>query len=134
METDTQELVMPAAVLRDIAISLAPDGATIDEGSLLIQSGRNIVPVILLDIGEVRLMASDMGSTIVFTLNIPGFESNSMTVSVQKQELTSALELALLSIAAVITALFAWWFFGVMRRRRNGSGTFLRDLRQSRAV
>ena len=134
METDTQELVMPAAVLRDIAISLAPDGATIDEGSLLIQSGRNIVPVILLDIGEVRLMASDMGSTIVFTLNIPGFESNSMTVSVQKQELTSALQLAMLSIAAVITALFAWWFFVLLRRRNNKSNSGNRGIRVARTA
>ena len=134
METDTQELVMPAAVLRDIAISLAPDGATIDEGSLLIQSGRNIVPVILLDIGEVRLMASDMGSTIVFTLNIPGFESNSMTVSVQKQELTSALQLAMLSIAAVITALFAWWFFVLLRRRNNKSNSGNRGIKVARTA
>jgi hypothetical protein len=134
METDTQELVMPPAVLRDIAISLAPDGATIDEGALLIQSGRNIVPVILLNIGEVRLMASDMGSTIVFTLNIPGFESNSMTVSVQKQELTSALQLAMLSIAAVITALFAWWFFVLLRRRNNKSNSGNRGIRVARTA
>jgi hypothetical protein len=75
-----------------------------------------------------------MGSTIVFTLNIPGFESNSMTVSVQKQELTSALQLAMLSIAAVITALFAWWFFVLLRRRNNKSNSGNRGIRVTRTA
>lgn len=133
MGSDTQELIMPAFVLQDIATRLAPDGATLNEGALIIQSGRTIVPVLLVQVGDVRLLASDMGSTIQFTLNIPGFDSNSMTVTLQKEEITSAFQLALLLMFAVITAVFAWWFFAMMRRRKNRNGSRNSGLRPQRA-
>ena len=121
MGTDTEELIMPAFVLQDIATRLAPDGAPLDEGALVIESGRAMIPVLMIQLGDVRLAAADMGDTIQFTLNIPGFELSSMSVAVQKQALMWAFwaQLALVSIAAVVAMIFAWWFFIVMGRRKN---------------
>lgn len=117
--TDTQELVMPAFVLMDIANRLAPDGARVEDGALVIATGQMFTSVLLVQLGEVRLAATDMGSTIQFTLNIPGFESTSMSVVLEKQTLTLAFQSVLMVTGGIVAAIFAWWFFALLRRGKN---------------
>jgi hypothetical protein len=117
--TDTQELVMPAFVLMDIANRLAPDGARVEDGALVIATGQMFTSVLLVQLGEVRLAATDMGSTIQFTLNIPGFESTSMSVVLEKQTLTLAFQSVLMVTGGIVAAILAWWFFAMFRRRKN---------------
>ena len=117
--TDTQELVMPAFVLMDIANRMAPDGARVEDGALVIATGQMFTSVLLVQLGEVRLAATDMGSTIQFTLNIPGFESTSMSVVLEKQTLTLAFQSVLMVTGGIVAAIFAWWFFALLRRGKN---------------
>jgi hypothetical protein len=60
-----------------------------------------------------------MGSTIQFTLNIPGFESTSMSVVLEKQTLTLAFQSVLTVTGGIVAAILAWWFFAMFRRRKN---------------
>lgn len=120
---DTQELVMPAFVLMDIANRMAPNGARVQDGALVIATGQMFTSVLLIQLGEVRLAASDMGSTIQFTLNIPGFESTSMSVVVEKQTLTLAFQSVLMVTGGIVAAIFAWWFFAFLRNQRSQNGS-----------
>ena len=117
---DTEELIMPAFVLEDIANQLAPEGAPLEEGALLIESGVTVHAVLLVALGDVRLSAADIGDSIQFTLNIPGFESSSLTVAVQKQALVWAFwaQVGSLGVAAVAAIALAWWFVARGRNRR----------------
>jgi len=122
--TDTEELIMPAFVLQDIATQLAPDGAPLEEGALVIESGATMIAVLIIQLGDVRLSAADMGNAIQFTLNIPGFESSSMTVAVQKQALVWAfwIQMGLLGVSAAIAVTMVWLFVARNRRRKNDGG------------
>lgn len=122
--TDTEELIMPAFVLQDIATQLAPDGAPLEEGALVIESGSTMIAVLIIQLGDVRLSAADMGNAIQFTLNIPGFESSSMTVAVQKQALVWAfwIQMGLLGLSAAIAVTMVWLFVARNRRRKNDGG------------
>jgi len=119
--TDTEELIMPAFVLEDIATQLAPDGAPLEEGALVIESGATMIAVLIIQLGDVRLSAADMGNAIQFTLNIPGFESSSMTVAVQKQALIWAfwVQMGLLGLSAAIAVTMVWLFIARNRRRKK---------------
>lgn len=118
--TDTEELIMPAFVLHDIATRLAPEGAPLEEGALLIESGITVHAVLLVAVGDLRLSAADIGNSIQFTLNIPGFDSSSLTLAVQKQTLVWAFwaQLGLLGVAAATAITLAWWFVTRGRNRR----------------
>lgn len=118
--TDTEELIMPAFVLHDIATQLAPEGAPLEEGALLIESGVTVHAVLLVAVGDVRLSAADIGDSIQFTLNIPGFDSSSLTVAVQKQALVWAFwaQVGLLGVAAATAITLVWWFVARGRNRR----------------
>jgi hypothetical protein len=117
--TDTEELIMPAFVLMDIANRMVPNGARVEDGSLVIASGQMFTSVLLIQLGDVRLAATDMGSTIEFTLNIPGFESTSMSVVVEKQTLTLAFQSVLVVTGSIVAAILAWWFFAFTRRKKG---------------
>jgi hypothetical protein len=119
--TSTEELIMPAFVLQDIATQLAPDGAPLEEGALVIESGSTMIAVLIIQLGDVRLSAADMGNAIQFTLNIPGFESSSMTVAVQKQALVWAfwVQMGLLGLSAAIAVTMVWLFVARNRRRTS---------------
>jgi hypothetical protein len=122
--TDTKELIVPAFLLQDIAQRLAPDGAPLEEGALVIESGSTMIAVLIIQLGDVRLSAADMGNAIQFTLNIPGFESSSMTVAVQKQALVWAfwIQMGLLGVSAAIAVTMVWLFVARNRRRKNEGG------------
>ena len=122
--TDTKELIVPAFLLQDIAQQLAPDGAPLEEGALVIESGSTMIAVLIIQLGDVRLSAADMGNAIQFTLNIPGFESSSMTVAVQKQALVWAfwIQMGLLGVSAAIAVTMVWLFVARNRRRKNEGG------------
>lgn len=119
--TDTEELILPAFVLQDIATQLAPDGAPLEEGALVIESGSTMIAVLIIQLGDVRLSAADMGNAIQFTLNIPGFESSSMTVAVQKQALIWAfwIQMGLLGVSAAVAVAMVWLFVARNRRRKS---------------
>jgi hypothetical protein len=123
--TGTEELIMPAFVLQDIATQLAPDGAPLEEGALVIESGSTMIAVLIIQLGDVRMSAADMGNAIQFTLNIPGFESSSMTVAVQKQALVWAfwIQMGLLGVSAAIAVTMVWLFVARNRRRKNDGGS-----------
>lgn len=121
---DTDEVIMPAVVLEDIANRLVPAGAPLTSGSLLIESGTALVVVLMVQLGDVRLTAADLGDSIQFTLNIPGFEPSSMSVAVQKQTLVWAFwaQMGLFALSALV-ALIILWMFIARRRRRQQSRT-----------
>lgn len=133
---DTEEVIMPAFVLEDIAKHIAPDGAPLEEGALVIESGVTMIAVLIIQLGDVRLAAADMGDYIQFTLNVPGFESTSMSVAVEKQTLVWALwvQLGLFAVSAVIAAIMLWWFIALRRRRKRDEEGRSRSLRQASPV
>lgn len=130
---DTEEVIMPAFVLEDIAKHIAPDGAPLEEGALVIESGVTMIAVLMIQLGDVRLAAADMGDYIQFTLNVPGFESTSMSVAVEKQTLVWALwvQLGLFAVSVVIAAIMLWWFIALRRRRKRDEEGRSRSLRQA---
>lgn len=129
---DTEEVVMPAFVLEDIAQRLAPDGAPLEDGALVIESGATMIAVLIIQLGDVRLAAADMGDYIQFTLNVPGFESSSMTVAVQKQALMLAfwVQMGLLAVSAAIAVIMIWWFVAINRRRKSDDQSGARRIKQ----
>ena len=142
---DTEEVIVPAFVLSDIASRLAPDGAPLEEGALLIETGATVHAVLLIALGDVRLTAAEMGNSIQFTLNIPGFESSSMTVMVQKQVLIWAfwVQMALLAITMLLVLAALWIFIsrnrrdkeeGVRSSRRSHQGLAMPTLRPGDAI
>lgn len=131
--TDTEEVIMPAFVLEDIANQLAPEGAPLHDGSLIIESGRTMIAVLIVSLGDVTMTAADMGDYIQFTLNVPGFESNSLSVAVQKETLLWAfwVQMGLLAVSAVIAFIMIWWFVALRRRRKRDEDARARRLSSS---
>ena len=130
---DTEEVIMPAFVLEDIAQRLAPDGAPLEDGALVIESGATMIAVLIIQLGDVRLAAADMGDYIQFTLNVPGFESSSMSVAVQKQALIWAfwVQMGLLGLSVAIAFVMIWWFVALKRRRKREDESRPRRINQS---
>lgn len=119
--TETEEVIMPAFVLEDIAKQLAPEGAPLQDGSLIIESGRTMIAVLIVSLGDVTMSAADMGDYIQFTLNVPGFEPNTLSVAVQKETLLWAfwIQMGLLAVSSLLALMMIWWFVAMRRRKRD---------------
>jgi hypothetical protein len=116
----TQAVIMPSVLLHDIAVSLLPPGAPLDEGALKIETGQTVLVVIMVSLGDVTLTASEMGEFIQFTLIAPGFEPNSMTITVTKQTLAALfwVQVGLIAAAVAVGLGLLWWFLGRRNRKQ----------------
>jgi hypothetical protein len=121
---DTETLVMPAVLLHDIAVGLLPQGAPLDEGALKIETAQTAMVIMIVSLGDVSLSASELGGFIQFTLVVPGFDPNSMTITVTKESLNWLLwiQVALLVASLIVALLFIGWF-GRRGKRIHNSGT-----------
>jgi hypothetical protein len=119
IDDGADQIFMPALVLEEIALSIAPPGAPISQGSMLIESGQLRVLVQLVAPGDVGLQVAELGNELIFTLQIPGFETTSLTVAVEKRTLANAAwTLALFAAFAILASLAIWWLLVARRRRR----------------
>jgi len=111
---------MPAVLLHDIAVGLLPPGAPLDEGALKIETGQTLLVAMVVSLGDVTLTASELGGFIQFTLIVPGFESNSMTVTVAKQTLAALfwVQVGLIAAAVAVGLGLLWWFLGRRNRKQ----------------
>ena len=116
----TEAVIMPAVLLHDIAVGLLPPGAPLDEGALKIETGQTLLVVMVVSLGDVTLTASELGGFIQFTLIAPGFESNSMTLTVTKQTLAALfwVQVGLIAAAVAVGLGLLWWFLGRRNRKQ----------------
>lgn len=121
LDGDAGIVIVPAVVLTGIAEKLAAQGAPIQQGILLIESGSTRVKVLLVSLGDVTLTASELGDYIQFTLNIPGFESNSLKVELKKQTPLEVFWTQVGIIGTLVAVGFGtfWWFVAGKRRRKD---------------
>lgn len=111
-------VVLPAALLEEVVFTLAPADAPLDQGVLQIDTQVRRLEILVVELGTVTFSAAELGNSIEFTLVIPGFEPNSLTVQVSKGDLAFA---GWLSLAAtlVVASLVLWFILGARRRRRT---------------
>lgn len=118
---DGQEVVIfSAALLEDVVFQLAPLGASINAGTLRVQTSVRSVELLVVDLGAISFTAFELGEYVEFTLLIPGFEENSLRVLVSRQDaeqLTWVIFAAAATTAGIL--LSAFWVIFKRRRRRN---------------
>ncbi len=119
---DADQIFMPAIVLEEIAFSIAPPGAPIAQGTMIIESGQARIVIRMIAPGDVGFQVAELGSQLIFTLQIPGFETSSLTVAIEKQTAANALGLfAIFGGLAILTAVALWWLLANRRRLRSRS-------------
>ena len=125
IDNAADQIFMPAVVLEEIAFSIAPPGAPIAQGTMIIESGQARVLIQMVAPGDVGLQVAELGSQLIFTLQIPGFETTSLTVAVERQTVTdAALTLALFAGFAVLVAVAIWWLLAGRRMRGSKKTQF----------
>jgi len=122
IDGDADQIFMPAVVLEEIAFSIAPPAAPIAQGTMIIESGEVRIVIRMIAPGDVGFQVAELGSQLIFTLQIPGFETSSLTVAIEKQTAANALGLfAIFGGLAILTAVAIWWLFANRRRLRSRS-------------